>query len=149
MKMEYVAMVRRGWPNGSALDMAETIEAGQTLQNGDWVYKAADGGVQKVPGGLTSAVALAGLVMQGNGDSGSATYANKAVVLWSGFVADISNYDASASYVPGSPLMTGNTTGGTTGTLTLQTGSYPIIGYVLNVTPVSAQNTASLTIVVK
>ena len=148
MKMEYIAMVRRGWPNGSAVDMAETIESGSTLQNGDWVTKSADGGVAKVSTTLGS-TSLAGLVMEGNGDAASASNSNKAVVLWSGFVADISNYDPAPTYVPGSLLVAGSTSA-TTGTLTLQTVStQPVIATVLNVTPASASNTACLTILVK
>jgi hypothetical protein len=96
---EYNAMIRRGWPNEGALDRVETIKAGVTLSNGDWVNKYTDGSVQIA----TSAAAgtLSGLVVSGNGDSASAANTGKAVVLWSGFTAEITNYDNTASYVPG------------------------------------------------
>jgi len=153
MLMEYVAMIRQGWPNGSALDRAEVIHAGSTLQNGDWVQKQSDGTVAL--SGATAADAV-GLVVSGNGDSASAANSGKAVVLWSGFIADISNYDPAPTYAPGSPLTAKN------GILTLAavatgTGSTyvpgdPVIAKVLNVTAASTTpvaNTAHLTIVVK
>jgi len=148
--MEAVAMVRRGWPNEGALDRAELIYAGATLVNGDWVEKQSDGTVAKSGAGANGYV---GLVMQGNGDSGSAVNSNKAVVLWSGFTVDISNYDAVPTYVPGSPLTAKN------GVLTLAavaTGAGstyvpadPVVGVVLDVVAVGTSDTAHLTVLVK
>jgi hypothetical protein len=142
MKMEYAAMIRRGWPNEGALDRAEVIKAGSTLVNGDWVVKETDGTV-KLAGATAASNASVGLVVSGNGDAASAANSNKAVVLWSGFIADVSNYDTGASYAPGSPLMV------VSGKVTLQTSTNPIIGYVLDVVTVSATETAHLTILVK
>lgn len=142
MKMEAVAMIRRGWPNEGALDRAEVIKSGTTLVNGDWVYKYTDGTVD-LAGATAANNALVGLVVAGNGDSASAANSNKAVVLWSGFIADISNYDTGASYAPGSPLMV------VSGKVTLATGVNPVIGYVLEVVTVSATQTAHLSIIVK
>jgi hypothetical protein len=151
MLMERVAEIIRGWPYDGSLDRAETIESGSTLVNGDWVQKQADGGVAKV--GSTSTKA-AGLVIVGNGDSASAANANEAVVLWGNFIANISNYDNTQSYVPGSALTAKN------GILTLAAAANmtstppslgdPVIAYVLNVVAASSwpnPQTAHLTIV--
>jgi hypothetical protein len=104
MLMERVAEIIRGWPYDGATDRSEPITAGATLQNGDWVTKQADGTVNKV--GAT-AVAKSGLVVVGNGDSASADNANMAVVLWSNYIARISNY-AAGSYTPGMALTVKN-----------------------------------------
>ena len=76
MKMERTAEIVRGWPYDGAMDLAETIKAASTLVNGDWVEKQSDGTVA-----LTSATGTnqAGLVITGNGDSGSRQTATK---LW-------------------------------------------------------------------
>lgn len=140
MKMEAVAMVRRGWPNEGALDRAEVIKAGSTVTLGDWVAKQADGTVDL--SGATASAAV-GLVVQGNGDSGSAANSGKAVVLWSGFIVDISNYDAVPTYAPGSPLTAKS------GKLTLATGTDPVVGTVLDVVAASATQTAHLSVLVK
>lgn len=141
MKMDYTVQIRRGWPNEGALDRAEPIKAGSTLSNGDWVQKQSDGTV--AVSGATASEAV-GLVVQGNGDAASAVNSNKAVVLWSGFIADVSNYDTGASYVPGSPLTVKS------GKITLGVvGTDPIMGRVLDVVTASVTETAHLTIVVK
>lgn len=137
MKMEYTAEIIRGWPYDGSLDRNETIKSSVTLTNGDWVAKQSDGTVDKSG---ASANAFVGLVIQGNGDSGSAVNSNKAVVLWGNFIAKISNYDTGASYVPGSPLTAKS------GKLTLATGADPIVGHVLDVVTVSATNTAHLVV---
>jgi hypothetical protein len=137
MKMEYTAEIIRGWPYDGSLDRNETIKSSVTLTNGDWVAKQSDGTVDKSG---ASASAFVGLVIQGNGDSGSAVNSNKAVVLWGNFIAKISNYDTGASYAPGSPLTAKS------GKLTLATGTDPIVGHVLDVVTVSATNTAHLVV---
>jgi len=140
MKMEYTAMIRRGWPNEGALDRVEPIKAGVTLVNGDWVAKQSDGTVDKVGATATN---KAGLVVSGNGDAASAKNTNLAVVLWSGFIVDTQNYAAGA-YVPGSPVTVKN------GQLALGVeGTDPIVGSVLDVVATSATETAHLTVLVK
>lgn len=137
MKMERVAEVIRGWPYDGSLDRFEPIKSGSTLVNGDWVVKQSDNTVDKA--GATASAA-AGLVVVGNGDSGSAAYTGKAVVLWGNFIASISNYAAGA-YVPGSPLTVKN------GVINLGVvGTDPIVGYVLDVVASSSTQTAHLTI---
>lgn len=142
MKMEYTAMVRRGWPNEGAVETSERIKAAATLVNGDWVVKQADGTVDKA--GATAATnVMCGLVISGNGDAASAANTGKAVVLWSGFVVEVSNYDTGATYAPGNALMC------VSGKLTLATGTNPVVGYVLEVVAVSSTETAHLTVLVK
>ena len=137
MKMERVAEVVRGWPYDGSLDRYEPIKASVTLINGDWVQKQSDNTVDKA--GAT-ATAAAGLVIIGNGDSGSAAYTNKAVILWGNFIASISNYAAGA-YAPGSPLTVKN------GVINLANGTTdPVVGYVLDVVASSTTDTAHLTI---
>lgn len=141
MKMDSVVMIKRGWPNEGALDRAEPITAGATVTLGDWVQKQADGTVNLTGASATN---LAGLVVQGNGDSASAQNSGRAVVLWSGFIADVSNYDTVPTYVPGSSLTVKS------GKLTLGTvGTDPIIGTVLDVVAVGPNDTAHLTVLVK
>jgi hypothetical protein len=137
MLMERVAEVVRGWPYDGSLDRYEPIKTSSTLVNGDWVQKQSDNTVDKAG---STATAAAGLVIVGNGDSGSAAYAGKAVVLWGNFIANISNYAAGA-YVPGSPLTVKN------GVVNLGVpGTDPIVGYVLDVVASSSTQTAHLTI---
>jgi hypothetical protein len=147
MKMEAVAMVRRGWPNDGAVERAELIKASTTLVNGDWVSKQTDGTVAKTLTVNLSAGAPAGLVMVGNGDSASSLNTNKAVVLWSGFIVDVSNYDAVPTYAPGSPLTIKTANPGVL-TLGVQ-GTDPIVAVVLDVIAVSTTETAHLTVLVK
>jgi hypothetical protein len=154
MKMEYTAMVRRGWPNEGAVEAAEVIKTGVTLVNGDWVCKQADGTVDKASATALNNV-FSGLVIAGNGDNaitvGSTSYAgtnsnantNKAVVLWSGFIVDVSNFDATPTYAPGNAVMT------VSGKLTLWTTGNPVAGHVLAVVPGSATETARLQVLVK
>jgi hypothetical protein len=151
MKMEYTAMIRRGWPNEGALDRAEPIKAGATLVNGDWVAKQADGTVDKSAAAASNAV---GLVVSGNGDSpnftvngiatgNSVVNSKKAVVLWSGFIVQTSNYAAGA-YVPGSMVTV------KAGQIALGTpGTDPEVGRVLDVVAAGPNDTASLVILVK
>jgi|GEM_PF-5346322 len=68
MLMSYTAEVIRGWPYDGARDSNELIQQGAVLQNGDVVALQADGTINKV--GAT-AVAMAGLVIRGNGDGPS------------------------------------------------------------------------------
>ena len=101
MKQEYVAQITRGWPADGALERAETITASSTVQNGDLVQGQSDGTV------ALSGVAntrRAGLVIRGNGDSASAKNANKALVLWKGYIVASTNYNTAHTYVPGSPI---------------------------------------------
>lgn len=138
MLMERVAEIVRGWPYDGSLERSEPIKSGSTLVNGDWVTKQSDGTVDKV--GSTT-VALAGLVIVGNGDSGSAANAGEAVVLWSNFIAKIANYDNTKTYLPGTALAVKNgvittaTAAAVTGAspVTAVTFGDPIVGYVLDV----------------
>ncbi|MGN6514652.1 MAG: hypothetical protein ACTHLR_02290 [Rhizomicrobium sp.] len=146
MLMERLAEIVRGWPYDGALDRSEPIKSGSTLQNGDWVIKQADGTVDKVGANLPANIALAGLVVVGNGDSSSASNAGEAVVLWKNFIAKIANYDATAgAYAPTQPLTVKN------GILTKGTpGTDPIVAYVLDVVAVATglnPQTAHITIV--
>lgn len=68
MKMEYTAEILRGWPNDGARERVEIVTQGATLVNGDVVAMQADGTVNKVGSTKTK---RAGLVVRGNGDSGS------------------------------------------------------------------------------
>jgi len=140
--MEAVAMIRRGWPNEGGTDRSELIKASTTLVNGDWVTKNTDGTVM-LTGATAASNVLCGLVVVGNGDAASASNTNKAVVLWSNFIADISNFDTGASYAPGNALMS------VSGKLTLATSTNPVVAYVLDVVALSATETAHLTILVK
>jgi hypothetical protein len=143
MKMEYAAMVRRGWPNDGAIDEAVVIKTGSTLKNGDWVSKHTDGTVMLSGASASNTV---GLVIAGNDDSASAANSNKAVVLWSGFIVDISNHDVVGppAYAPGSPLTAKN------GKLTLGNGTTdPVVGTVLEVVALSDSETAHLKVLVK
>lgn len=135
--MERNAEIIRGWPYDGSLERVEPITTGATLQNGDWVAKQSDNTVNKSGASSSNAV---GLVIVGNGDSGSAAYANKAVVLWGNFLAKVSNYAAGA-YAPGSPITvkSGQVALGVVGT-------DPIVGFVLDVVASSATETAHLTI---
>lgn len=142
--MEYNAMIRRGWPSDGALDMAEIIGSGVTVSNGSWVAKQSDGTL--ILAGTATANTV-GLVVSGNGDAASAANSNKAVVLWGNFIADISNYDATQTYVPGSPVTIKDAHPGVL-TLGIQ-GTDPVVGYVLQVVPVSATETAHIRVLVK
>ena len=100
------AEIIRGWPYDGSLDRYETIKSGSTLSNGDWVQKHNDipNSVDKV--GSTNTVAnsaATGLVVVGNGDSGSAAYSGKAVVLWGNFIAKVYNFGA-GTFTPGCPI---------------------------------------------
>jgi hypothetical protein len=101
MLMERNAEVLRGWPYDGSLDMVEPIASGSTFSNGDWVAPGSGGVTQAAPTG--AGVATAGLVIQGNGDSGSSAYSGKAVVLWGNFIARIKNFTA-GSYSAGTPV---------------------------------------------
>jgi hypothetical protein len=125
MKMEYNVQILRGWPMDGALERSEVIASGQTLSNGDWVTKNSDNTVSLAGSTKTRA---AGLVVRGNGDSSSAATANKAVVLWSNFVAQIKNLPTGVTFAPGNFLTIQN------GKVQLGTdGTDPIIGQVLDV----------------
>lgn len=141
MLMERTAEVIRGWPFDGSLDRYEPIKSGSTLVNGDWVVKQSDGTVDKAPATNTSAASVAtGMVVVGNGDSGSAAYTGKAVVLWGNFIVRVSNYAAGA-YVPGSPVTAKN------GVISLATpGTDQVIGQVLDVVAASSTQTAALVI---
>lgn len=137
MKMERVAEVLRGWPGEGALEMSMPIKAASTLVNGDIVEMQADGTVDKVGATANERV---GLVVKGNGDSSSASNANKAVVLWGNYIVRVSN--AAGTITPGVRVT------GKNGVYTADAGSDPIVGFCINVTPVSATDTASVTLVI-
>lgn len=154
MKMERVAEVIKGWPYDGSLSRAEVIAAGVTLVNGDWVVKGADGTVAKPAGAVTTANGAVGMVVVGNGDSGSALNSNKAEVLWSSFIVKISSagYTAGA-FAPGSAVSV-NAGKVVLGTLATGTGAtYApgdfMTGVVLDVVAVSATETAHITVLVK
>ncbi len=135
MKMERNANVERGWPYDGSLDRNEAIKTGTTLSNGDWVAKQSDNTVDLVGATKTSA---AGLVIIGNGDSGSAAYTKKAVVLWGNFIVETKNLPGGVTFTPGAALCVQN------GKLQLATGADPIIGYVLDVIASSTTTDASI-----
>ena len=137
MLMERNAEIIRGWPYDGSLERVEPITAAATLQNGDWVTKQSDNTVNKTGASASNNV---GLVLVGNGDSGSAAYAGKAVVLWGNFLAKISNYAAGA-YAPGSPITVKS------GQVALANGTTdPVVGFVLDVVAAATTETAHLTI---
>lgn len=143
MKMERTAEVIRGWPYDGSLNRAEPITTGATLVNGDWVVKQADGTVNA--GTVSYANATAGLVVVGNGDSGSASNSGKAEVLWGNFIAKVSNFTA-GSYVPGAPVTVAS---GKIALATLDTATdngSVVIGHVLDVVAASATQTAHVVI---
>ena len=134
MKMEYNVQIVRGWPHDGALDRAAPIKAAVTLSNGDWVEKQSDNTVDLV--GATK-TARAGLVIRGNGDSGSGAYTGKATVLWGNFIAQIKNLPGAVTFTPGAALTIQN------GKIQLGVvGTDPIIGQVLDVIAASSVNDA-------
>jgi hypothetical protein len=146
MLMERTAEIIRGWPYDGSLERVEPIKAGSTLQNGDWVTKQTDGTVDKVGATASNAV---GLVIVGNGDSSSAAYSNKAVILWGNFLAKISNY-AAGSYTNGQALTAKN---GVLAAATAPNGSAspvtfgdPVVGFVIDVIAASTTETAHLVV---
>lgn len=140
MKMEYNVRVLRGWPMDGAMERVETIKSGVTLQNGDWVEKQADNTIDKVGATKTN---KAGLVIAGNGDSSSATYTGKAVVLWGNFIAQIKNLPGGVTFVPKAGLTVQN------GMAQLDAGTDPQVGHVLDVIAASATNDASIVVYVR
>ena len=139
MKMEYNVQIIRGWPNEGALDRAEPIKASVTLSNGDWVEKQSDNTVDLV--GATK-TARGGLVIRGNGDSGSGAYTGKATVLWGNFIAQIKNLPNAVTFTPGAALCIQN------GKIQLGTvGTDPIIGHVLDV--IASSSTTDASVIVK
>lgn len=127
MLMERNAEVVRGWPYDGSLDRNESIATGTTVSNGDWITPGASG-VTLSGSGASNAV---GLVMQGNGDSGSSAYAGKAVVLWGNFIARIKNYTA-GSYTAGANVTVKS------GKVALAAGGDPVVGFVLDVVTANA-----------
>lgn len=147
--------ILRGWPGDGALDQAMPIAASTTLSNGDVVVTSSDGiSVTKVPVGGGTGNGAVGLVVRGNGDTslnvGSSVNSNKAVVLWSNYVARIKQayvYKGSAVAI-GDPLTAGGTNG--LGIFRVGTpGTDPIIGYVIGITAASTLNDASYTILIR
>lgn len=134
--MERKAEVVRGWPYDGALDANQVIKAGVTLVNGDWVELQADGTVDKVGATKTN---RAGLVIVGNGDSGSAAYSGKAVVLWSNFIVRVSN--AVGSFTPNAAVTAqdGVLVPGVVGT-------DPILGHVTATSAAGADYSASASV---
>lgn len=136
MKMERNANVVRGWPYDGSLDRAEAIKSGTTLVNGDWVTKTT-GNVVDLAGATKTAAA--GLVISGNGDSGSAAYTSKAVVIWGNFIVQTKNLPAAVTFTPGAAVCVQN------GKLQLATvGTDPVIGFVLDVIAASTADDASI-----
>lgn len=72
MFMEYTAEILRGWPADGARERTELVKQGSVLVNGDIVAVQPDGTVDKV--GATASRRV-GIVIRGNGDSGSAANA--------------------------------------------------------------------------
>lgn len=141
MKMEYAFEVLRGWPQDGALDRIEPIKTGDTLKNGDVVTKHTDGTVTLVGATASNKV---GVVIQGNGDSASASGVGKALVLWGNYIARVaSTAYAAGAYAPGSNVT------GKSGKFALDAGSDPVVGVVLDVIPASATETESLVILVR
>lgn len=141
MKMEYTVQVIRGWPFDGSLDRYELIKTGSTLQNGDWVVKQTDNTVDLV-GTAESNVAF-GLVIRGNGDSGSAANTGKAVVLWGNFIAQIKNLRSGATFTPG-VAVTIKRDSTNRNYVDLISGSGRTVGFVLDVIGASASQDASI-----
>lgn len=137
MKMERVAEVMRGWPGEGALEMSMPIKANVSLVNGDVVEMQSDGTVDKVSSTANERV---GLVVKGNGDSASATNANKAVVLWGSYIVRVSN--AAGVIVPGTRVT------GKNGVFTADAGSDPVCGFCIGVQATSATETAHAVLVI-
>lgn len=136
MLMEYNVQIIRGWPYDGSLDREEIISPGQTLSNGMWVTKNVDNTVSVVGSTKTGA---AGLVIRGNGDSASAAYCNKAVVLWGNFIAQIKNLPVGVTFVPGQYLTIVN------GLIQVGTfGTDPIVGVVLDVVAAGTNTNANV-----
>jgi hypothetical protein len=135
MKMEYNVQIERGWPYDGALDRAEVIKSGVTLSNGDWVEKQSDNTVDLTSSTETNA---AGLVIRGNGDSGSGAYTGKATVLWGNFIVRAKNLTGGATFVPGGPLTIKS------GKLDVAAGGEPVIGVCLDVIGASATQDACI-----
>lgn len=141
MKMEYAAQVLRGWPYDGSLDRYEPIKTGSTLVNGDWVEKQADNTVDKTSATTNASV---GLVIRGNGDSGSGSYTGKATVLWGNFIVQTKNLAGGQTYVPN-------------GLLTVKSGQLypangttdPVVGFVLDVIASSSTADASIVAVIR
>jgi hypothetical protein len=147
MKMEYSVQVLRGWPNEGALDRVEVIKSGSTLSNGDWVVKQSDNTVDRA---TTTKTNKAGLVIRGNGDSGSAAYTSKAVVLWSNFIVQAKNLPVGVTFTPGANLtIQWNSSTSSPAYLQLDAGTDPVIGYVLDVIAASSTNDASVIAVIR
>ena len=138
--MDNTVDILRGWPAEGARERLEIIKAGVTLVNGDVVEMQADGTIDKVSATASNRV---GLVISGNGDSPSAANTGKALVLWGNYIARVSNYTA-GSWVPGASV-TAKSGKFALGTL----GTDPEVGYVVKVTAAAANETASVTIVVR
>lgn len=140
MKMERTAEIVRGWPQDGALDTHEPITATKSVVNGDWVEKQSDGTVDISSSSASNRV---GLVIQGNGDSPSAVAAgNRALVLWSNFIARVSNY-AAGSYAPGTAVTVKS------GKLEVAGGGDPVVGFVKDVVAAGANQTAHIVVVVR
>lgn len=153
MLMESTVQILRGWPQDGALDRLETVKAASTLVQGDVVVKQTDGSVDKVGSGATSGAV--GLVIKGNGDSPSVVASgNKAVVLWSNYIVQTSNYDTSpgTAWAPG-VLVTAGGSATAAGKFTTSTATTNVtIGMCLAVVAASSGingTTASVIIAVK
>lgn len=143
MKMEYNVQVIRGWPFDGSLDRYENIKAGTTLANGHWVVKQTDNTVDKA--GTAEANVAFGLVIRGNGDSGSAANTGKAVVLWGNFIAQIKNLKAGVTFTPG-VAVTIKRDSTNDNYVDLIAGSGRVVGYVLDVIAASSTQDASIVV---
>lgn len=156
MKLEYTAQVLRGWPNDGALDRLETIKStvaisggGAGLKNGDVVIKQSDGTIDKVS---TASTGMAGLVIRGDADSSSVgASGNKAVVLWSNYIVQVSNYNTASLPTAWAPFVavTAGGTGATGKFNTTTATDATVLGHCLNVVAASTTDTASVVILVK
>lgn len=141
VKMDYPFMVMRGWPQDGALDSNEIVSSGSTVAAGDVVELQADGTVDAV-GAASANTINVGFVVRGNGDSDSVAAAgDKAVIVWSGFMARTQKCDTTGLSV-GDPVQAAN------GILeAVTTGA--AVAYVKEVHAAANGDPASLTVIVR
>lgn len=136
-----VTVTGHGYVAGNIVTIGGTITDANTVTiPGSYVISSVtDANVFKValaadPGAITNTSGTATLASTAN-NSG------KAVVLWGNYIVATSNFTASGSWVPGSPVTASN------GKYTLANGTTdPELGFVLRVQGASATQTAHLVI---
>jgi len=151
--MEYTAEILRGWPADGARERTEIVKQGAVLVNGDVVAMQADGTVDKV--GATKSKRV-GLVIRGNGDSGSAANSygkymtpqptkSATAMTWSGGVVTVTV--AGHGYATGNLLViAGVTPAGYNGTYNITVVDANTFTFLLGSNPgsVTVQGTAQL-----